>query len=45
QTHDVFEHHKAMGTGKWVKFVRRGDKKEAYRLIEEAMERATAKKA
>ena len=44
QIQHFFEHYKDLEPGKWVKFVRWGDKEEAHRLIEEAIERAKAKK-
>ena len=44
QIQHFFEHYKDLEPGKWVKFVRWGDKEEAHRLIEEAIERAKNKK-
>ena len=44
QIQHFFEHYKDLEPGKWVKFVRWGDKEEAHRLIEEAIERGKAKK-
>ena len=44
QIQHFFEHYKDLEPGKWVKFVRWGDKEEAQRLILEGVERATAEK-
>ncbi|GJE37554.1 inorganic diphosphatase [Methylobacterium persicinum] len=43
QIQHFFEHYKDLEPGKWVKFVRWGDKEEAHRLILEGMERAKNK--
>ncbi len=43
QIQHFFEHYKDLEPGKWVKFVRWGDKEEAHRLILEGMERAKSK--
>ena len=44
QIQHFFEHYKDLEPGKWVKFVRWGDKAEAHRLIHEAIERASKAK-
>ena len=41
QIQHFFEHYKDLEPGKWVKFVRWGDKEEAHRLIEQAIERGS----
>ena len=43
QIQHFFEHDKDLEPGKWVKFVRWGDKEEAHRLIAEGLERAKTK--
>ena len=45
QIEHFFEHYKDLETGKWVKVSGWGDAAEARRLIEEAIERARAKKS
>ena len=45
QIQHFFEHYKDLEPGKWVKFVRWGDKAEAHRLIHEAIDRAKKAKA
>lgn len=44
QIEHFFEHYKDLEPGKWVKIVRWGGPEEAYRMIQEGMERAKAKK-
>ncbi|GJD46406.1 Inorganic pyrophosphatase [Methylobacterium cerastii] len=44
QIQHFFEHYKDLEPGKWVKFVRWGDKTEAHRLIQEGIDRATKAK-
>ena len=45
QIEHFFEHYKDLEPGKWVKIVRWGGPEEAYRMIQEGMERAKGKKA
>lgn len=45
QIEHFFAHYKDLEPGKWVKFVRWGDKAEAHRLIHEAIDRAKKAKA
>jgi len=44
QIEHFFEHYKDLEPGKWVKIVRWGGPEEAYRMIQEGMERARNKK-
>ncbi|WP_134500844.1 inorganic diphosphatase [Microvirga pakistanensis] len=43
QIEHFFEHYKDLEPGKWAKIIRWGDKAEAHRLIQEAVERAKQK--